>query len=128
VPERRFFGFDRDQGAIQGSLANAARAGVTDWTGFARQAVSDLVPPDGPAGLVMVNPPYGARIGDRKLLFALYGALGKTLAERFRGWRVGLVTSDAGLARATGLAFPDPLPPVLFGGLKVALWRAGPLR
>jgi putative N6-adenine-specific DNA methylase len=75
----------------------------------------------------MVNPPYGARIGDRKLLFSLYGALGQALKERFRGWRVGLVTSDAGLARATGLPFGAPGPTVPHGGLKVTLHRTGPL-
>ena len=75
----------------------------------------------------MVNPPYGARIGDRKLLFALYGALGQTLKTRFKGWRVGIVTSDGGLAKATGLPFLPPGPPVAHGGLGVTLWRTDPL-
>ena len=119
----RFYGYDRDDGAIRGATANAARAGVGAAVAFGRQAVMDLMPPEGPPGIVMVNPPYGSRIGQRKLLFSLYGALGKTLAERFRGWRVGLVTSDAGLAKATGLAWEPPGPAVSFGGLKVTLWQ-----
>ena len=36
----------------------------------------------GPAGLVIVNPPYGARIGDEKRLRSLYGSLGKVLTSR----------------------------------------------
>ncbi len=108
------------------AAANAGRAGVADWTEFRRQAISDLVPPEGVApGLVMVNPPYGARIGDRKLLFALYGTLGRVLKERFRGWRLGMVTSDAGLAKATGLNFLPSEPPVSLGGLKVTFYRTG---
>jgi putative N6-adenine-specific DNA methylase len=75
----------------------------------------------------MVNPPYGTRIGERKLLFALYGSLGTTLKTRFRGWRVGLVTSDAGLAKATGLPFLPPGAPVSHGGLSITLWRTDPL-
>ena len=75
----------------------------------------------------MVNPPYGTRIGERKQLFGLYGALGKTLAERFSGWRVGLVTTDASLAAATKLPFADPGPPVAHGGLRITLWQTGPL-
>ncbi|MBK5923160.1 RNA methyltransferase [Rhodovulum sulfidophilum] len=125
--EARFFGSDRDDGAIRMATANAARAGVADRTDFRRQAVSDLIRPEGPAGLVMVNPPYGARIGDRKLLFALYGALGARLRDRFAGWRVGLVTSDEGLARATALPFLPPAPLVAHGGLKVRLFRTAPL-
>jgi len=123
----QFYGFDRDDGAIRGALANAERAGVSAVTAFHRQAISDLTPPEGPPGLVIVNPPYGARIGNRKLLFSLYGALGKTLSDRFAGWRVGLVTSDGGLAKATGLPWGAPGKAVSFGGLKVTLWQAGPL-
>jgi len=86
-----------------------------------------LEPPDGPPGLVMVNPPYGARIGNKKLLYALYGSLGETLRQRFDGWRVGLVTSEPGLARATGLALKKG-PPVPLGPLKISLYTGGPLK
>jgi putative N6-adenine-specific DNA methylase len=119
----RFFGFDRDDGAIRGARGNAERAQVANLCRFERQAVSDLVPPEGLApGIVLTNPPYGGRIGDRKLLFALYGALGRVLAERFIGWRVGIVTSDRGLAQATGLGL-EPMGPVDHSGTKVWLWH-----
>ena len=121
-----FHGADRDQGAVRGAEENATRAGVAELTRFARAAVSDLRRPDGSPGLVMVNPPYGGRIGDRKPLFALYGSLGIALRERFGGWRLGLVTNDGGLAKATGLDF-EVSPPIAHGGLKVKLYQAGPL-
>ncbi len=124
APQARFYGFDRDDGAIRGARGNAERAGLSDWVSFERQAISDLTPPDGPPGLVMVNPPYGARIGNRKLLFGLYGALGATLKAQFKGWKVGLVTSDGGLAKATGLDWEPATPPVAFGGLNVTLWQS----
>lgn len=127
MPEVRFFGSDRDAGAVRMAKENAARAGVADITSFRQQAVSDLVPPEGPVGLVIVNPPYGTRIGDKKPLFALYGALGQTLLHRFRGWRVGIITTDSSLAQATALPFKPTAPPVLHGGLKVTLYQAGPL-
>lgn len=120
----RFFGSDRDQGAIAGARANAERAGVGTWCFFARHAVSDLTPPAGIApGLVMVNPPWGARIGERKLLFALYGTLGTVLRDRFGGWQVGLVSPDAGLVKATGLGLQAAGAPVDMGGTRVTLWR-----
>ncbi|SMX38132.1 THUMP domain-containing class I SAM-dependent RNA methyltransferase [Maliponia aquimaris] len=120
---QRFYGSDRDDGAIRMSQANAARAGVAELCTFTRAAVSDLQRPEGPPGLVMVNPPYGARIGNRKLLFALYGSLGAVLRERFGGWRLGMVTADGGLAKATGLPL-EAGPPVAFGGLSVKLYQA----
>lgn len=54
------------------SLANADRAGVADYVHFQQTAITDVRPPDGPAGLVIVNPPYGTRLGDaRKAIAAL---------------------------------------------------------
>lgn len=127
VPAVSFFGSDRDAGAIRMAQQNAERAGVAGFTQFKQQPVSDLVPPQGPPGLVIVNPPYGTRIGDKKPLFALYGALGQVLKARFAGWRVGIVTADAALARATALPFLEPSPPVLHGGLRVTLHRTSAL-
>lgn len=127
TPPQRFYGRDRDSGAIAMSMANAERAGVAAFTDFATQTVSALVPPDGPAGLVIVNPPYGARIGDRQKLAPLYRSLGATLRERFSGWRAGLITTDASLAQATGLPFEPPGPPVAHGGLRVKLFHTAPL-
>lgn len=123
----RFHGSDRDAGAVAMSRANAARAGVAELTDFRLAAVSDAAPPDGPPGLVMVNPPYGARIGTPGQLRPLYAALGATLAARFQGWRVGLIAMDPGLAQATGLPFAPPGPPVPHGPLKVRLFQTGPL-
>lgn len=124
VPENSFHGFDRDAGSIRGALKNAERAGVSEWTSFSEQALSHLEPPSGPPGLIMANPPYGARIGNKKALFSLYGALGKTLKTRFRGWRLGMVTTDGGLAKATGLDFEDIGPPVANGGLRIKLYQS----
>lgn len=123
----RFHGRDRDAGAVAMSRANAARAGVSAVTDFAQGPVSALERPDGPPGLVVVNPPYGARLGDAKELRPLYAALGAVLAERFDGWRVGLVTTEPALAAATALPFGPPGPFVAHGGLKVRLWQTAPL-
>ena len=127
-PALHFFGSDRDAGAIKMSRANAARAGVTEFTVFQNHAVSNLTPPPGPAGLVIVNPPYGTRIGDKKALVILYAALGKTLLTRFSGWRVGLITTDTALAKASGLPFAPPGRAVSHGGLDVLLFQTGRLK
>jgi putative N6-adenine-specific DNA methylase len=70
-----------------------------------------------------MNPPYGARIGDAKKLQALYAAAGTVLRERFMGWRVGFITNDSNLARATGLPLKRGAP-VLHGGIRVYLHQA----
>ncbi len=127
APAVRFFGSDRDAGAIAMSRANAERSGVAEWTSFTQQTVSELQRPEGPTGLVIVNPPYGDRIGDKQRLAALHRSLGQVLMERFAGWRVGLITNEAHLAKATGLPFASTSPPILHGGLRVNLYQTRPL-
>ncbi|MHA6287690.1 THUMP domain-containing class I SAM-dependent RNA methyltransferase [Maricaulis sp. CAU 1757] len=120
-------GSDRDAGAVRMAQANAERAGLAGRTGFEVCDVRQLKAPDGPKGWVMINPPYGARIGNKRAMFGLYGALGDTLRREFAGWRVGLVTTDAALARACRLPFGAPGRPVDHGGLKIRLFQTGPL-
>lgn len=120
-------GADRDAGAIAMAQANAERAGVTAGTRFHQAPISALEPPEGPPGLVIVNPPYGARMGEAARLVTLYQTLGHRLRTRFGGWRVGLVTADTRLAQATALPFLPPGPPVPHGGLRVRLFRTAAL-
>ncbi|PWC89919.1 RNA methyltransferase [Azospirillum sp. TSH100] len=127
TPAVRFYGSDRDAGAIAMSRANAERAGVGAWTDFAHHAISDLTPPEGPPGLVIVNPPYGARIGEGKSLIPLYHAMGQTLKTRFAGWRVGIITNEAALAKATELPFLEGGVSVSNGGIRVTLYQTGVL-
>ncbi|NHF72943.1 class I SAM-dependent RNA methyltransferase [Paracoccus sp. 12-3] len=127
APRFRFSGSDRDAGAVRMSAANAARAGVDDWCDFTLGPIADAVPPEGPPGLVMINPPYGARIGNKGPLYGLHANMGEVLRGRFKGWRVGIVTSEPSLARATGLPFREPGPIVAHGGLKVRLYQTDPL-
>ena len=118
-----FAGSDRDAGAVAAAVANAERAGVGRACVFDRRPVSEAAPPNGARGLVVVNPPYGGRVG-RGPLYGLYAAFGVAVRARFAGWRVGLVTSQDGLARACDLPWEPPGPIVDHGGIKVRLWQA----
>lgn len=127
MPEVRFSGSDRDAGAIRMSRENAERAGVARFCDFEQVSIGGLTTPEGQAGLVIVNPPYGARIGERQKLFPLYREMGQVLMSRFGGWRVGLIASDTALAKATGLPFLPPGRSVDNGGISVTLWKTRPL-
>jgi putative N6-adenine-specific DNA methylase len=125
--EIRFYGSDRDKGAIKMSIENAARAGVTELTEFKQQTISDIIPPASTPGLVIINPPYGGRIGDRHKLVPLYQTLGKVLRANFTGWRVGIVTTDKSLIQAIALPFLPESEPVQHGGIRINLFRTGVL-
>jgi len=126
-PDFRFYGCDRDGGAVEMSRANAERAAVGEVTAFRQCAVSAATAPSGPTGLIIANPPYGQRLGDKRKLFALYKSFGQTMLQRFGGWRVGVITNDASLAAACGLPFETPFGPVSHGGQRVYLFLTGPL-
>lgn len=118
----RFYGSDKDAGAVRMATENAERAGVGTVATFEQRAIGDAVPPPGAPGLVMINPPYGGRIGKGTSLLPLYRETGQVLRERFSGWRVGMVTSEASLTKATGLPFGSPSAFVDSGGIKVRLY------
>jgi putative N6-adenine-specific DNA methylase len=122
APSVKFYGSDRDAGSIRASLANAKRAGVEDFVSFKQHTISEVYPPEGPTGLVVVNPPFGTRIGDKRPLFDLHASFGKVMRERFKGWRVAMITTDAALAKATTLPFKKPGPNINHGGLPVKLF------
>ena len=99
----RCAGSDRDQTAIRAAIANANRAGLGNHLLFDRRDLSNLPATSHPAGLVVVNPPYGVRIGDPEQIEALYANLGDKLLRCFPGWEAGVFTGDPPLGRALGL-------------------------
>lgn len=127
-PPAHFYGFDQNSAVIESAKENAKRAGVEGACKFAVQPLSHLKAPEGPAGLVMVNPPYGERIGNKKALLSLYRQFGDVMRRQFSGWRVGLVTTDAALADATKLNWSNISPPIPHGGLKIKLYQTHVLK
>jgi putative N6-adenine-specific DNA methylase len=115
-------GSDRDAGAIAAATANAARAGVGADIAFAQRALSAVIPPPN-AGWVITNPPYGVRVGDRRLLRDLYAQLGHVLRSRCPGWTLVLMFADARLARHTALDL-RPVLSTVNGGIRVTVGRA----
>jgi putative N6-adenine-specific DNA methylase len=123
----RFYGSDRDSGAVKMSTENAARAGVEKITDFKQQTISEITPPTDRPGLVIINPPYGERISGKNTLRPLYQTMGRVLRTHFSGWRVGIITTDTALAQATELPFLPTKPPVQHGGLRVKLFQTDAL-
>jgi putative N6-adenine-specific DNA methylase len=121
------YGADRNVKVIGFAKENAERAGVSEMCTFSPQPLSKLERPNCEPGLIMINPPYGARIGKKKDLYALYGEFGDIMREHFAGWRIGLVTSDTQLAKATKLPWLPTGTPITHGGLRVNLFRTKPL-
>jgi 23S rRNA (guanine2445-N2)-methyltransferase / 23S rRNA (guanine2069-N7)-methyltransferase len=103
-PVRRcILGSDIDSEAVRMSLANGEQAGVAEWLHVEKRALTEVMRPPGPPGLVVANPPYGERIGAESGLQAVYSELGATLRERFQGWQAAILTGNPPLARNLGI-------------------------
>ncbi|MEO8998955.1 MAG: bifunctional 23S rRNA (guanine(2069)-N(7))-methyltransferase RlmK/23S rRNA (guanine(2445)-N(2))-methyltransferase RlmL [Rhodanobacter sp.] len=99
-----FFGSDADPRMVQTAIRNAQEAGVAGFFTLDKQDVTHATPPPGvDYGLVITNPPYGERLGDRAEMPKLYRAVGDTLRARFTGWRAAVLAGDVELGRAMQL-------------------------
>jgi putative N6-adenine-specific DNA methylase len=88
---------DRDAGAIEAARSNAERAGVAGDVDLTVQALSAAQPVGKTAGAVLVNPPYGERIGKTEQLRDLYAQLGNIMRGSFAGWTLGVLSADRAL-------------------------------
>jgi len=93
--EALLFGYDHDKRVLQMAKDNARNAGVAKFIEFKNTPISVAAPPpEVPAGMILTNPPYGARIGDEDNLKDVYRDLGFTLKTRFDGWDAWILSGN----------------------------------
>jgi putative N6-adenine-specific DNA methylase len=102
APPAPIRGSDHSPAAVRAARANAERAAVAQHITFEQAELSKVTAPPGP-GLVLVNPPYGKRIGSAGALGSLYKDLGRMLRMKFAGWRAGVLIPDRRLDSAIHL-------------------------
>jgi 23S rRNA G2445 N2-methylase RlmL len=89
----KIYGYDIDRRILDSARDNAKRAGVDHIIEFKREPVATVEPPV-EKGLVVLNPPYGARIGDEDNLRDVYRDLSFTLKHRFKGWDAWILSGN----------------------------------
>ncbi|MDX8000333.1 bifunctional 23S rRNA (guanine(2069)-N(7))-methyltransferase RlmK/23S rRNA (guanine(2445)-N(2))-methyltransferase RlmL [Xenorhabdus sp. Reich] len=92
----RFFGSDIDRRVMDMARSNARRAGVAQLIQFQQGDTSKLENPlpEGTAGTVLSNPPYGERLESEPALIALHSIFGRVMKSRFPGWRLSLFSAS----------------------------------
>ena len=58
-----------------------------------------MVAPPAPSGLLVTNPPYGVRLGEKEQLAEFYPKLGDALKQKFSGWTAFIFSGDPELPR-----------------------------
>ncbi len=115
VSEGLLFGADRGGRALLAAQENARYAGFSPREIlFMKQEFSAIQKPTSEPGVIIVNPPYGERLGEVEDLAPLYKEMGDLFKQRFQGWRAYVFTGNLELAKHVGLKATRRIP--LFNG------------
>ena len=85
-------GFDINGKAIAAAMANAMEAGVEEDISFSRMDMRKFRA-DESNGIIITNPPYGERIGDKDAIHKIYARL-KEILEKDPTWSLFMITTD----------------------------------
>ncbi len=105
----RFTGYDADKFSVASARQNVHSAGLQDLItlehkNFSQccedmQTNADSIIPS----MLIVNPPYGERLGERQELAHLYSEMGECWREHFPDWKICLFTANDDLIKHIGL-------------------------
>jgi 23S rRNA (guanine2445-N2)-methyltransferase / 23S rRNA (guanine2069-N7)-methyltransferase len=107
----RFIGYDASRDAVAAAKQNVHSAGLQDLISIEQKDFSQSCqaiqheshPFAHQPGMVIVNPPYGERLGEKRELEHLYSEMGECWREHFPDWRIALFTANDELLKHIGL-------------------------
>lgn len=102
LPVGLITGYDQDSRVLLLAGRNIAKAGLEGQVHFFHAALQDFQP-EGERGVVIINPPYGMRMGADDDLRELYCQIGDVMKKRCRGWTGYVLTGNLELAKYIGL-------------------------
>jgi putative N6-adenine-specific DNA methylase len=95
-------GYDLDSKALLLAGRNTSKAGLEGQIHFFHAALQEFRP-EGDKGVVIINPPYGKRLGEEDDLRELYCQIGDIMKKYCRGWTGYVLTGNLELAKYIGL-------------------------
>jgi 23S rRNA G2445 N2-methylase RlmL len=98
----KLYGSDVQGKMIKIAKENAERAGVEGDIHFSSKHINEIEPP-AERGLLIVNPPYGDRLGVTEDLKDVYKDLAHVLKTKFSGWTLWLISGNDELTAALKL-------------------------
>jgi len=107
------FGSDVMGRSLKDADSNLKASGLREAVTLSKADILDMTPPAG-SGVLVMNPPYGVRLGEEEELAALYPKLGDVLKQKFSNWRAYIISADANLPKLIRLSASRKTP--LFNG------------
>ncbi len=97
-------GYDINPDAVTITFANIERAGLKGKIHVEKRDITDFAPkPKEKAGLIVINPPYGERLGEIDELQPLYTSIGDRFKACFTDWRAAVFTGNPDLGKKMGI-------------------------
>ncbi|MES2966050.1 MAG: THUMP domain-containing protein [Bdellovibrionota bacterium] len=109
----KMYGFDTDRKALAVAQANAEEAGVAEFVEFQRAPMQTLKAP-AESGIMVVDPPFGERVGTKDELVDTYKDLAHVMKTSFKGWECFVLSGAPELSAAMKLKAERKFP--LFHG------------
>ena len=103
-------GGDISADAVARARQNLDYAGIGDLVNVEVGDMLKMTPPTGQTGIVIANPPYGERLGEKEALAAFYPLLGDALKQGYAGWDCWFFSGDTALPKRIGLAVKRKIP------------------
>jgi putative N6-adenine-specific DNA methylase len=121
LPDGLLSGRDEDAAVLEHARRHLAALGCAP---LVELQVGDALSAEAPAGygVMVMNPPYGERMGEAEALAGWYPRLGDWLKQRFAGWDAWILTGDLKGIRSIGLA-PSRKIPLFNGAIECRLLR-----
>jgi 23S rRNA G2445 N2-methylase RlmL len=101
-PSGRIIATDLDPDAVEAAKKNAATAGVEHLIDFSVCDYAATPLPDN-GGVIVINPPYGERMGELARLEVTYKGIGDYFKQKCRGYMGYVFTGSPGLAKKVSL-------------------------
>lgn len=101
-PEGKIIATDKDPKAVKAARKNAQTAGVDHLIQFEVCDFKNTPLPDG-NGVVVMNPPYGERLGEKDRLQSLYSDIGDFFKQKCTDYTGYVFTGNLELAKHIGL-------------------------
>lgn len=98
----KLYGFDIDRKALTAAKENASEAGVAAFVEFQRAPMETLKPPV-EKGMMIVDPPFGERVGTKDELVDTYKNLAHVMKTSFKGWDCYVLSGAPELSAAMKL-------------------------
>jgi len=98
----KIIGYDADFRAVHVAINNLERAGLRSLVHIEKKELLSCERVS-EKGIILLNPPYGERLGEVESLKPLYRSIGDLFKKSFQGWTGFVFTGNSDLAKSVGL-------------------------